>query len=177
MAVKVVDLFDIYDDFNHGIAHPGAIRDFLTHAWQNWKQPAPRFVLLVGDASWDARNATALDSNYADWTYRAQPAADFVKNRSTSYENESNANNRRLLPTWGFSTSEGHAASDNWFVSDEADGWQPRMAIGRFPVATPAEVDAIVKKTIGYTAAGPVGPWRRNILWITNEKRHSRGPE
>jgi hypothetical protein len=174
LTVMVVDLFDIYDEFNHGITHPRAIRDFLTHAWQNWKRPAPRFVLLVGDASWDARNATALDSNYADWTYGAQPAADFVKNSSTPYGTASSANNRSLLPAWGFSTSEGHAASDNWFISDEADNWRPRMAIGRFPVATPDEVEAIVKKTIGYASAGQAGPWRRRILWITNEKRHSK---
>ena len=29
--------------------------------------PRPRFVLLVGDASWDTKNATVDEANYANW--------------------------------------------------------------------------------------------------------------
>ncbi len=59
LNVSVVDVEDIYDEFSHGIQSPYAIREFISHAWHNWKQPAPRFVLLVGDASWDIRNTQA----------------------------------------------------------------------------------------------------------------------
>ena len=41
---------------NHGILHPKALKDFLSYAYHSWRPPAPRFVLLVGDASWDAKN-------------------------------------------------------------------------------------------------------------------------
>lgn len=48
---KVVDIQDIYDEFNYGIINPYAIRDFLEYAYENWQPPAPTYVLLVGDAN------------------------------------------------------------------------------------------------------------------------------
>ena len=38
-----------------------AIRDFLAFAFHSWKAPAPRYVLLLGDASYDPRNFTGSD--------------------------------------------------------------------------------------------------------------------
>jgi hypothetical protein len=63
LNVTVVDIEDIYDEFNFGIHSPGAIRDFISHAWHHWEKPAPRFVLLAGDASWDIRHADAGHRN------------------------------------------------------------------------------------------------------------------
>lgn len=51
----VVDIEDIYDEFNFGILHPNAIKDFLKHTYSNWTK-APLYVLLFGDASWDPTN-------------------------------------------------------------------------------------------------------------------------
>ncbi len=53
--VGVVAVDDIYDEFNFGNKSPQAIKDFLSFAAKNWKI-APRFVLFVGDASYDGRN-------------------------------------------------------------------------------------------------------------------------
>ena len=49
MRVKIVDVQNIYDEFNHGILNPNAIREFLKYAYHNWQPPAPTYVLLVGD--------------------------------------------------------------------------------------------------------------------------------
>jgi hypothetical protein len=54
-TVAMVDVEDLYDEFNYGNKTPQAIRDFLSRASSNW-QRAPRFVLLVGDGSVDPRN-------------------------------------------------------------------------------------------------------------------------
>jgi hypothetical protein len=43
------------------VKSPRAIKDFLTHAKTKWQKP-PRFVLLVGDASYDPRNYLGLGS-------------------------------------------------------------------------------------------------------------------
>ncbi len=48
----------VYDQFNHGLPEPEAIRAFLKHAVQTW-DPAPRYVLLVGDATFDPRGYQA----------------------------------------------------------------------------------------------------------------------
>jgi len=169
LAVDVVDVQDIYDEFNYGIVRPQAIKDFLQHAFSDWRAPKPRFVLLVGDASWDFKNATADDSNYADWTYRPGENRNFWKNRSTTYAEGAELNHRNLVPTSSYLTLEGHAASDTWFVCFDDGDTLPDMAIGRIPVVEPEELDHVIDKTIAFASDPPVGPWRRNLLFIANE--------
>jgi hypothetical protein len=48
LQVEVVPLQSIYDEFNHGIPNPSAIRQFLQYTYRFWI-PSPRSVLLVGD--------------------------------------------------------------------------------------------------------------------------------
>ncbi|MDX1432212.1 MAG: C25 family cysteine peptidase [Gammaproteobacteria bacterium] len=55
LRTLVVDLEDIYDEFNHGIPNADAIWQFLHHAHTRW-QPAPRYVLLAGEGSFDYRD-------------------------------------------------------------------------------------------------------------------------
>ncbi len=55
MSVASVYIDDIYDEFSYGHKNPAALKNFLTYAAFNWRT-APRFVLLVGDASFDPRN-------------------------------------------------------------------------------------------------------------------------
>ncbi len=56
MRTKVVDVQNIYDEFNHGILNPNAIREFLSYAYDNWQPPAPTYVFLVGDTHIDLKN-------------------------------------------------------------------------------------------------------------------------
>ena len=58
-SVVLVDIEDLYDEFSFGTKTPQAIRDFLIRAKQSWRK-VPRFVLLVGDASFDPRNYLGL---------------------------------------------------------------------------------------------------------------------
>lgn len=169
LVVRVVDVQDVYDEFNHGIVDPRSLRDFLSHAWNHWREPAPRFVLLVGDASWDYKNPTADDTRYADWTYQPHETRRFIKNSSTPYAEAADLNDRNLVPTWSYPTAQGHAASDNWFVCLEGDDATPEMAIGRIPVVKESELAAVVEKTRAAVRDPSVGPWRRNLLFITNE--------
>lgn len=168
LTVALVDVQDVYDEFDHGLVGPQPIRDFIDHAFHHWQPPAPRFVLLVGDASWQTKG-TPNDASYADWAHQPWETMRFVKNPSTPYEAPVIAP-RNLIPTGNSTTPQGHAASDNWFVAVDGDDFYPDLAIGRLPVVEPAEVAAIVKKTIRYASNPPLGPWRRNLLWITNEE-------
>ena len=56
-----VDIEDIYAEFSYGIFDPRAIRKFLQYAYHNWQQPAPTYVLLVGDATNDYQNCHQLE--------------------------------------------------------------------------------------------------------------------
>lgn len=62
----VVDVEDVYDEFNCGIIAPEAIKSFLSYAYQFWQQPAPSYLVLLGDASWDPKklSAGAVKTNY-----------------------------------------------------------------------------------------------------------------
>jgi hypothetical protein len=55
LATQIVDITDVYDEFNFGEKSPYAIKSFLQWTTANWKK-APRYAILVGDASTDPRN-------------------------------------------------------------------------------------------------------------------------
>lgn len=61
-GADVVELQDIYDAFNFGIANPGAIREFLAFAHDNWKAK-PRHVALIGKGTIDPKDYLGFGTN------------------------------------------------------------------------------------------------------------------
>ncbi len=55
LKVAVADVEDLFDEFSYGDKSPQAIRNFLAFARTNWKIK-PRYVLIVGDASYDPKD-------------------------------------------------------------------------------------------------------------------------
>lgn len=55
MSVSLVDIEDVYDEFSYGEKTAQAVKDFLAYTQSSWKKK-PRFVLLGGDACFDAKN-------------------------------------------------------------------------------------------------------------------------
>ena len=55
VSVEVVDIEDIYDEYSFGVLSSLSIRSFLQYAKNNWQTP-PKYVLLVGDSSFDSRD-------------------------------------------------------------------------------------------------------------------------
>lgn len=78
LTVKVVDVDQVYDEFNDGIKSADAIRSFLQYADQSWADPKPTYVLLFGDASTDPARRLA-SSKLVDYvpTYGI-PASDYM---------------------------------------------------------------------------------------------------
>ena len=62
LGTKVVDVQDVYDEFNSGLVSPEAIKSFLAYAYGNWR-PSPRYVVLVGDGSFDYKNVGGANEN------------------------------------------------------------------------------------------------------------------
>ncbi|MEP6847321.1 MAG: C25 family cysteine peptidase [Acidobacteriota bacterium] len=54
-SVEVVDVADIFDEFNYGVLSADSLKTFFQYAKSNWQTP-PRYILLIGDASYDSRN-------------------------------------------------------------------------------------------------------------------------
>ncbi len=119
MQVRAVDVMQVYDEFSYGRPTSEGIREFLLTAAATWN-PAPRFVLLVGDASYDFNNYTA------------------GKNRNI------------LPTHLVFTEFMGFVASDTWFVIPPDGSLAPQMAIGRFPAQTADQLETMVAKTLIY---------------------------
>jgi len=145
---ELIDVQDIYDEFNYGIKHPQAIRDFLAHARRVRSGPPAGLVLLVGDASWNA--------GQADGQSAQSPGL----------------NKRDLIPTWQLRSRDGPAASDNPFVALSGDDIHPDMAIGRMPAASPEELRFMVDKTVAYMANPVPGAWRSRVTLVSDSTRN-----
>jgi len=173
LKVAVIDVDEVYDQFNAGVTHPVAIRNLIDYGYQHWQQK-PRFVLLVGDASFDIRHEQIDGIKLAKWVDRELLAPNqFGSIPATPYKNRpKDLPNRNLIPTWQYPSPEGQSASDNWFVAIKKDKFHPVIGIGRFPVVEPEEVTAIVKKTIEYFNKPQLGNWRREVTFITDESEY-----
>jgi hypothetical protein len=138
LAVRVVTTTEVYDQFSYGLVDPAAIRDLLRYAHTHWREPAPQYVLLVGDASYD----------YKD--YLGGPN----KGLLPSYQIDT--------------VLGGQTSSDNWFVALDEEDILPDMAIGRLPVQTAEEARVVVDKIIAYEQSAPQGDWRRRVLLVAD---------
>jgi len=54
--VKVVDVDKVFNEFGYGVLSSDSIEAFLNYAYNNWQAPQPKYVLLIGDASYNSRN-------------------------------------------------------------------------------------------------------------------------
>ncbi len=62
LKVEVADIEDVFDEFSYGERSPQAVREMLAYALSQWAR-APRYLLLVGDASYDPRDYLGYGSN------------------------------------------------------------------------------------------------------------------
>jgi hypothetical protein len=124
LSVARVDIEDIYDEFSFGEKAPQALKDFVLHARATWKT-APRFLVLVGDATLDPRD------------YAGFGDADFVPTRQIAMV-------QVALET----------ASDDWFADADDDGL-PEAAVGRLPVRSREHARSMIAKILDYEDSQP----------------------
>jgi hypothetical protein len=72
-----------------------------------------------------------------------------------------------FVPTKLVVTDVLETASDDWFV-DFDDNGIPEIAVGRLPVRSAAEANAIVSKIIDYEQGSPSGGWKTQALLIAD---------
>jgi hypothetical protein len=134
LEVKVVELEDIYDEFNHGIASPLAIKSFLSYAYRNWRYNGPQYVVLVGKGTYDYKDNLGYGEN--------------------------------LMPPKMMATPHGLFASDSYFGDVAGDDGVPEIAVGRLPVMTEVELQALIDKISNYE--GSAGSWTGNALMLAD---------
>jgi len=62
LTSMVVDVADIYDEFNYGISNPGAIRLFIDYAYSQWIS-SPSYVALLGKGTYDYKDLRGFGDN------------------------------------------------------------------------------------------------------------------
>ena len=146
LRVRVVDVQTIYAEFGDGRSDPAAIQRFLLHTLASWPAPAPAYVLLVGDGSYDPRGfVTPPPANTLPaWLRLVDPVI-------------------------------GETASDHRYVTAAPDGHLPQMMIGRLPVRTAEETAGAVAKILAFEAATAEAAWRRQALLVADNTYQSDG--
>jgi len=140
LGVKVVDVADIFDEFSYGLTSAVAIRDFLAYAYASWQRPAPRYVLLVGDSTFDYKDN--LNIGTVNYVPGYMVVADYM----------------------------GEAITDEYFVKISGDDAIPDMYIGRLPAESEAQARFMVAKIKNYEEVSHQKDWRQNVLLIADDQ-------
>jgi hypothetical protein len=139
MRVMVVTTGQVYDEFNHGITSPHAIREFLRYAYENWQSPEPQYVLLVGDGTYDYRH------------YYGQGFSNFVP----AY--------------LSYTQYAGEVPDDHWYGCMDGEDLIPDLHVGRLPARTAQEVADMVDKILAYeTSSMSQEGWERKVLLVAD---------
>lgn len=147
LAVALVDVQDVYDEFSNGRLDPRAIRDFVAYAYGAWQTPAPSYLMLVGSSHYDYRLRTGLTT---------QPI---------------------LVPTYFRCADPYtcEVAVENEFVTVSGSDRMPDLALGRLPARNLAEATVMVNKTISYETNPPPGPWKNTLTFVADNYRDANG--
>ena len=119
-----VSLEAVVDEFGYGEAGPHAVRDFLAFAFHRWQPPSPRYVLLLGDASYDPKGRLAGTSR------------------------------PDLIPSPFTKSTFLWTPADPLYAAVNGTDSLPDIAIGRINAATLAEAQAAVQKILDFENAG-----------------------
>lgn len=141
-TVRLVNVQDVYNEFSWGLFDPVAIRDFLKYAYENYSAPAPAYVLLVGDGTYDYKDLT---KNHAPiWI------PPFTPDYSVSDDN------------FIYFDTSGH-------LDEDANG-AVDMFIGRWPVKTQQDVQVITNKIKEYEITPEFSTWKNLITLVADDE-------
>lgn len=135
----VANVEGIYDHWGEGRINPQAIVQFVRSAYETW-QPRPRYLLLIGDGSFDPRR------------YRDDSPPTFIPPYLVDVP-------PRALET----------AADNRYACVDGEDTLPDLAVGRLPVRTASEAAAYVAKLDAYGGASHEGGWRRRASFVADD--------
>ncbi len=151
---EVVDVKKIYNEFSSGSKDITAIRDFVTKL--NTTSGSLKYVLILGDSSFDFRNKTTSNQNFIP-SYQS----DFSENFEASF------------------------VTDDYFAMTSPQNSVyiysifPDLPIGRLPAQNLEEAKKLVDKTLSYYNAlpgqsTPFGDWRMKMNFVVDDDQDSR---
>lgn len=149
---KIAWIQDVYDDFNTGLPGPDAIRNFLSWVLsdapgEGWADPKPRYVLLLGDGSYDYKGGAATKN--------------FIPTQIMFKDD----------PNLGYYTS------DNLLAAVVGDDQLADLIVGRISSGDIPSANLIIDKILTYSQSPPAGNWRRHALFISDQGKNNNANE
>ena len=152
LSTVAVTTEQVFNEFSSGVADPAAIRDFVKMYYDRAGTDSsrrPKYLLLLGDASFDYKNRIKNNSNLV-------PA----------YEN-----NLSLDPLSTYTSDDFFGfLDDNEDINTSTITNLLDIGIGRIPAQTPEQAKAWVDKLYAYTDAKSLGPWRNEQTFIADDQ-------
>ncbi|MCS6907751.1 MAG: C25 family cysteine peptidase [Anaerolineales bacterium] len=143
LTTKVIALEELVDQFNFGIYHPIAIKNYLRTAYSRWLVK-PKFVLLVGDGHWNFLGSPNYD-------------------RAPIYMPP----NLQWVDPW-----QGEVDSANDLVAVDSDGVPdplPDLLVGRLPVNSGEEILAYLNK-VQIHESTTTEAWQKHFVFVADAK-------
>jgi hypothetical protein len=150
LSVKVATTTEVYNEFSSGSQDISAIRDFAKMLYDRAGMDTnlmPRYLLLLGDASYDYKGRIPNNSNYVP-TFESREFTAAIN----SYCNDD-----------FFSFLDDNENIEVFSIANTMD-----LGVGRFPVTTRQSAQAVIRKIKNYKSPSSFGPWKLSATMIAD---------
>ena len=157
MNVIVATTPQVYNEFSSGSNDLSAIRDFARMFYENAGNDTskmPRYIFLIGDASYDYKNRVVNNDNYVP-TYESEESHYLV----SSFCNDD-----------FFAFLDDNEDISNTGIANTLD-----IGVGRLPVNNTGDAIAALNKIKHYKSTASLGPWRLQTT-IVSDNEDGAGP-
>lgn len=145
-VVNIIDVQDIFDEFNSGIRSATSIKDFLIYAYNNWSEPQLKSVLFLGDGTDDERD------NSISRKYNIVP----------------------VKKIW--TRQHGATASDNWYGCIVGTDPIPDISVSRINVWKSEQIIQVAQKSQTYQNQPNFNDlWHGNVILTSGGKKSDNG--
>lgn len=147
LTTKAVTLDQIYAEFSSGVVSAKAIRDFIQYARSSWAHPKPRYLLILGDGSYDLKEHLDGSTKQLGDIPMVLEGARFID-----------------------------FATDNYFVA-QANSHIPEISVGRIPTNNVMALQNYIQKVIDYeNAQRKPTSGLKHLSFIAGEERDDNDP-
>ena len=155
LQTLVVSTEDIYTEVSGGRQDISAIRNFARYLYN--KNPEQlKYLLLIGDASYDYLNRTTNNTNFVP-TYESRQSLHPIYSFSSD-------------DYFGFMEADEGEWAEDGCASCENGNHTLDIGVGRLPVTTAEEAEAVVDKLMAYSAdAARFAPWKTRIAFVADD--------
>lgn len=152
--VLMVDVEDVYDEFNGGVPNAYAVKRFVEYYYRKANASA---LLLVGDASEDAKRVAG------------KSGPNFVPTQS--YPERINA--YPFKEDEVVTTDKWYGMIDNDFMSNQ--DYYPDLLVGRLPAGDVGELQTMLDKVFMFESPSASDFWRRRMIQVADDAWSGQG--